>query len=159
MKFGRTLRGRLLGGLRGRVVVRIHQFARCNYLLRGYHGLSIIVEAGWGWGARKHRGCRTRIPERAKDSVEGPFNLAHRPCQDLVLSGTVITINRGVHFEGGGSLVRSFSAVRFFEDTLMVARLAAFTRRTLFSANALHLEATTVRARPGQMDRQHRRGG
>jgi hypothetical protein len=52
-------------------------------------------------GSAKASGRRTRISERAKNGVEGPFDLPHRPCQDFVFSGTVITINRGVHSEGG----------------------------------------------------------
>jgi hypothetical protein len=67
-----------------------------------------------------------------------------------MFSGTVITINRGVHSEGDGLLVRTFSAVGFLEDALVVARLAAFTRRALFSTDTLHLETATIRARPGR---------
>jgi len=67
-----------------------------------------------------------------------------------MFSGTVIIINRRVHFERGGLLVRSLSAVGFLKDALVTTRLAAFTRRILLSTDALHLETTTIRACPGR---------
>ena len=36
-------------------------------------------------------------------------------------------------------LRRAFSSIRLLENTLMIARLTTFTRRTILRANALHL--------------------